>query len=193
MQFTRDGITTVLLVIAALFLGTVVADRIPDPQTMLNAPYEHEAKLGEPITLRTGVLRVTGVRAAKQVTSFNDTASTRGIWLVADAEWTPQHEPHPLLGSEVRVKTTDGRRFGGAPVLTTTCLPTQPGITFVCSFAVEMDPAGVAGSTLLVPALVLDEADDVAVVDLGLDEASAQRLASSTAAIKLSGAKVKAP
>ena len=46
---------------------------------------------------------------------------------------------------------------------------------------------------MLLPASLLGEADDVAVVDLGLDEAAAQRLAAATAPIKLPGPTVKAP
>ena len=46
---------------------------------------------------------------------------------------------------------------------------------------------------MLLPASLLGEADDVAVVDLGLDEATAQRLAAATAPIKLPGITVKAP
>ena len=193
MQFTRDGIVTVLLVIAALFLGTVVTERIPDPQETLNAPFDHEAGVGEPVAMRTGVVTVTGVRAAKQVTSFVDTATTRGVWLIVDTEWTPQHEPHILSGSEVRIRAADGRSFGGDSVLTASCTPTQPGITFLCSFAFEMDPKALPGATVLLPASLLGEADDVAVVDLGLDEAAAQRLAAATAPIKLPGPTVKAP
>ncbi len=193
MRFTRDGIVTVLLVIAALFLGSVITQRIPNPQETLNAPFEHEVGLGEPVTMRTGVVTVTGVRAAKQVTSFVDTATTRGVWLVIDTEWTPRHEPYLLSGAEARIRATDGRSFGGDSVLTTSCTPTQPGVTFVCSFAFEMDPAALPGAKALLPASLLGEADDVAVVDLGLDEATAQRLAAATAPIKLPGITVKAP
>ena len=127
MRFTRDGIVTVLLVIAALFLGSVITQRIPNPQETLNAPFEHEAGLGEPVTMRTGVVTVTGVRAAKQVTSFVDTATTRGVWLVIDTEWTPRHEPYLLSGAEARIRATDGRSFGGDSVLTTSAPRRNPG------------------------------------------------------------------
>lgn len=194
MRLTRDGVVTVLLVIAALFVGTLVADRVPDAQAVLDARYERHGAVGDPVPMRTGTVTVTGVRSAKQVSSFADTATTRGVWVVLDLTWRPSTEPFILSGDAARIEAPDGRLFGGSSALITSCTPTQPGVTFACSFAFEMDPTALAGSRALFPAVKeLEDPDDIAVIDLGIDPDEAARLAAATGSIRVPVTTVKEP
>lgn len=194
MRFTRNGVVTALLVIAALFVGSMVTDRLPKPEDALNAPFPHHGAVGRPVPLRTGTVLVTGLRSAKQVQAYADVAGTQGIWLVVDLEWTPSTQPFILSGADSRIETVAGKRYGGPSPLTTTCTSVQAGITHTCAFAFEMNPAALAGATLLIPASAdLKASDDIAIIDLGIDETRAQALAASTDTIKLAGATVKAP
>lgn len=62
----------------------------------------------------------------------------------------------------------------------------------MCSIAFEMDPAAVAGASLHVPAAgSIDDADDVAVIDLGLDAERAATLTSATGRVALAEAHAK--
>lgn len=194
MRFTRNGVITALLVIAALFVGTAIADLLPSQESVLAAPYEHRAVIGQPVELRTGTITVTGVRSAKQVAALGQVASTEGIWAVVDFTWKPTTQPYFPNHEAALIQAVDGRKFSGFSPITNGCLPTQAGVTFACSFAFEMDPAALAGAEAVFPAAGSPPgADDVAVVNLGIDEASAQRLAASTEKVTLSPVMVKEP
>lgn len=142
--------------------------------------------------LRTGTVSVTGLRSGTQASGYLDVAVTRAIWLVTDLEWTPARNAAPLNSLEARIIAPDGRQFGGAAEVTPLCSRTQTGVTFVCSIAFEMDPAAVAGASLHVPAAgSIDDADDVAVIDLGLDAERAATLTSATGRVALAEAHAK--
>lgn len=173
MRFTREGLLTALLVVAALFVGSAIMERLPSTTDVYERPYEHAVAIGEDATLRTGVVKVTGVRAAEQVRSSGRTAATEGVWLVADLEWTPTREAQPLSLSSVRVEDAEGNQYGGLGPITASCGPGQPGITLLCQVPVEVPKDAVPGATLRIPALgSVNGPDDVAVVDLGLTEES---------------------
>lgn len=194
MRFTRNGVITSLLVIAALFVGTVIADLLPSEESVLNAPYEHHASIGQPVELRTATITVLGLRSASRITALGNTATTEGIWALVDFTWKPSAQPVSPNQDAVHIKTVDGRKFGGSPPVTNACLPTQTGVTFACSFAFEMDPTALAGAKVVFPAAgSRTGADDVAVIDLGIDSATAQRLAASTEKVLLPPPTVKEP
>ncbi len=187
MKFTREGLLTAILVVAALFVGSFIAERIPHPDRVLTEqPFFHEAELGETVRLRTAEVTVDRVDAAKRVERFGEVSESAGVWLVVDIVWSPIHEPRTLGGSSVFVRARDGREFGDTQAVTSTCGPTQPGVPIACQIAIEVDPSALAGAQLLIPADGFVRAsDDVAVVDLGIDEARAGGLAATDAQLKL--------
>lgn len=192
IALTRQGVATALLVVAALFVGSLVTARLPQPDALLDRPFEHHGALGAPVMLRTGTVSVTGLRSGTQASGYLDVAVTRAIWLVTDLEWTPARNAAPLNSLEARIIAPDGRQFGGAAEVTPLCSRTQTGVTFVCSIAFEMDPTAVAGASLHVPAAgSIDDADDVAVIDLGLDAERAATLTSATGRVALAEAHAK--
>ena len=194
IRLTRDGVITALLVVAALFVGSLVAERMPDPAAVLDRPFERHAGIGAPVPMRTGTLTVTGIRSGAQVSSYLDIAATQGVWLVADVEWTPTTEAFPLNAHAARVVAADGRRYSGTSEIATGCTRTQAGVTFVCALAFEMAPTALAGAALHVAASSsVDDADDVAVIDLGLDAAGAAALASAAGRVVLAEPHVKEP
>ena len=143
---------------------------------------------------QAGTLTVTGIRSGTQVSSYLDIAATQGVWLVADVEWMPTTEAFPLNAHAARVVAADGRRYGGTSEIATGCTRTQAGVTFVCALAFEMAPTALAGAALHVAASSsVDDADDVAVIDLGLDAAGAAALASAAGRVVLAEPHVKEP
>ena len=186
MRLTRSGLLTALLVVAALFVGTAITERIPTAEDVFEARFSHNAAVGDPVRLRTGTVRATDVRAGATVTYNREVAQTSGVWVVIDLEWTAAGEPRPLpLGSLV-LEAADGRRFGGLPALLVTCSPGQPGLVHTCHVPFEVTPDALAGSRLLAPAgTSVDSPDDVAVIDLGIDAARAETMAAAKDALEI--------
>ena len=186
MKLTRQGLLTAILVVAALFVGSSVSAWIPTADDLFTEPFLHHAQSGDPVALRTGTVTVTGLRSAQQLSYLGQTAITGDLWLVVDLTWGAASEPATLNLSELRVETADGVRYGGLPALTPTCGPAQPGIPLRCQAQFELPAAVLQGATLLVPASFgVSSGDDVAVVDLGLDDVLAAQLASPGDPIEL--------
>ena len=174
MQTTRTGILTAVLVVVALWLGSVISTALPSASDILSRPFVHEAHVGEPVTLRTATVTVTDVRAADEVASYRSIASTTGVWLVVDLEVVAREEAGRLIPAAFRLRAADGRLFGELPAVTVSCGPLQPGIAVRCTVPFEVPPDAVPGAHLLIPAAADVEAtDDLADVDLGIDDALA--------------------
>lgn len=177
MRLTRDGVLVGLLVVLALVVGSAITQLLPAASDVYRRPYEHHGRLGQAVVLRTGTVTVTGLRSAAQVSANGNVAQSSGLWLVVDLTWTASTEPSPLALDGVRLATPDGRRFGGLPAIAVTCGAGQPGIATSCRPPLEVTRDALEGATLLVPAMgSVTDADDLAVVDLGLDAAAAAAL-----------------
>ena len=184
MRLTRSGLLTALLVVAALFVGSAITERIPTADAVFEGRFSHHAAVGEAVTLRTGTITVTDVRTAATVSYNGNVARTTGLWVVIDLEWTAAREPRPLPLAALLLETPDGRRFGGLPALFVTCTYGQPGLVHSCQLPLEVTPDALAGSRLLVPAGTnVDAPDDVAVIDLGVDAARAEAMAAAAGTI----------
>lgn len=187
MKLTRNGLLTAILVIAALFIGSFIAERMPQPDRIVGEqPFYHAVEVGEQATLRTAEVTVTGVQTAKRVERFGQVAESAGVWLVVDVEWDPRDAPSTLQGSTVMVRASDGRRFGDLQVVFTSCGPTQPGIPVACQIAIEIAPDALEGARSLIPAEgSVGSNDDVALVDLGIDADEAAALSETDADLVL--------
>lgn len=178
MKFSRTGLLTSVLVVAALFVGSYISSVLPSPDRMMSErPFLHSADIGETVSLRTADVTVTEVSTAKEVALLGQIAGTSGVWIVADITWSPVNAPAVLRGNSVVVEAADGRRFGGTQAIINNCGPTQPGLPVTCQLAVEMVADALDGAKLLIPASdSVDQSDDVAVVDLGIDADRAAEL-----------------
>lgn len=93
MRFTRDGLLTVILVVAALFVGSALAQHLPNPDDFRDEPYPVAGAFGEPVRLRNADITLTGVQPAKRVELYGNVAVTTGVWLVVDVTYAPRDEP----------------------------------------------------------------------------------------------------
>ncbi|MDN5558304.1 MAG: hypothetical protein L0G23_02560 [Ruaniaceae bacterium] len=187
MKFTRDGLFTAILVVAALFVGSLVTSNLPQPDALLtDRPFLHAVTVGETANLRTGDVTITDVQAAKRVKLFGRIAESAAVWIVVDLEWEPVRQPGMIAASNPVVVAADGRVFGGSQAVTNNCGPTQPRMAVACQLAYEVSIDALEGARLRVPAgSSVTTSDDVADVDLGIDASTAAAFAQTDSQIDL--------
>lgn len=189
MRLTRSGVATGFIVVLALWLGSLVTSALPDPDDVYDQPFVTKASVNQEVEIRTAKLNVTGVRSGPEfqyatfvdgqaVNGTSTIAATTAIWLVIDITYEPTGQTSSLQG--LRVKAADGRLFG-ADSVTIPCGPTQPGMALNCAIPFEVPKDALAGAHLLVPAAgLVDAADSLADIDLGIDAAEATTLGAAT-------------
>lgn len=186
MKLTRQGLLTSILVVAALFVGAALTSWIPTANDVFERPFRHTASVGDAVDLRTGTVTVTQVRTAKELRLRGQRAVTTGVWVVLDLSWRARDKPTQLSLLHLRIQAADGRTYGGLPAFVPPCGLGQPGIEKRCQVQFELPADALAGTRVLIPASVtLTGSDDVADIDLGIDDASAASLAAPSEPITL--------
>ena len=183
---------TVPALTAALLFGSWAVSHLPTSSSVANAQFIRSGTVGQSVDLRTGSVKVTGVRSAAEIQSGNQVAKTPGIWLVVDVDFTPRNEPRSLLAPQL--SDSMERSFGGFQAITVPpCSAGQPGMVLSCTFALELPTDALSGATLL-----LHSEDslsrvpfDVASIDLGIDQSRAEQLAAETGRVVLKEPQVK--
>ena len=184
---------TVPALTAALLFGSWAVSHLPTSSSVANAQFIRSGTVGQSVDLRTGSVKVTGVRSAAEIQSGNQVAKTPGIWLVVDVDFTPRNEPRSLLAPQL--SDSEGRDFGDFQAITVPpCGPGQPGMVLGCTFALELPADALQGAVLLLfleKALLTSAPFDVASIDLGIDESRAEQLAADTGRITVEPPRVK--
>lgn len=181
MGLSRTSLLTAVLVVIALFVGSLLDAHLPRLDRLVAEPFLRTGTVGEPVNLRTVTVTVTGVRSGKEVESLRTVSVTTAVWLVVDYVVEARGEERIVAPTNLRLKAADGRLFGGTPGVVVSCPRAQPGVPITCSVPFEVPADAVAGSRLLVPAEAdVDLMDDVASIDLGLTPDRAEVLASDT-------------
>ena len=183
---------TVPALTAALLFGSWAESHLPTSSSVANAQFIRSGTVGQSVDLRTGSVKVTGVRSAAEIQSGNQVAKTPGIWLVVDVDFTPRNEPRDLLSPQL--SDSMERSFGGFQAITVPpCSAGQPGMVLSCTFALELPTDALSGATLL-----LHSEDslsrvpfDVASIDLGIDQSRAEQLAAETGRVVLKEPRVR--
>ncbi len=183
---------TVPALTAALLFGSWAVSHLPTSSSVANAQFIRSGTVGQSVDLRTGSVKVTGVRSAAEIQSGNQVAKTPGIWLVVDVDFTPRNEPRDLLSPQL--SDSMERSFGGFQAITVPpCSAGQPGMVLSCTFALELPTDALSGATLL-----LHSEDslsrvpfDVASIDLGIDQSRAEQLAVETGRVVLKEPRVR--
>ena len=183
---------TVPALTAARLCGSWAACNLRTSSSVANAQFIRSGTVGQPVDLRTGSVKVTGVRSAAEIQSGNQVAKTPGIWLVVDVDFTPRNEPRDLLLPQL--SDSMERSFGGFQAITVPpCSAGQPGMVLSCTFALELPTDALSVATLL-----LHSEDslprvpfDVASIDLGIDQSRAEQLAAETGRVVLKEPRVR--
>lgn len=172
-------VLTAVVVLATLSLGTLIKNELPQPDHIRQRPYLRQAAIQTPIYLRTGSVEVLSVDASSRITDqWASAISQNGTFLVVTLKFTANNQPESV--ANLSIEAADGRSFGGNPPLgTNLCGISQPGIPLRCQVIFEIDKAALPGAKLRIPATIMTDGagDDVALVDLGLDQKKATALA----------------
>mgnify|MGYP000845841256 FL=1 len=182
---------TVLSLTAALLLGSWLTTQLPDRDTVAAAPFLRPGKVGQDVELRTGTVKITNVRSAAEV-KLGSVATTSGIWLVVTLDFTPKGEQQLLR--KLELKDGRDRAFTHASNLSNPCGPAQPGLILGCEFALEVPKDALPNAKLHLstnPPGSEDPSNDVAVIDLEVDEARAEQLGAATQRITITAPHTK--
>lgn len=194
MRFTRDGLLTVMLVIAALFVGSTLTKYLPSPDSFRDDPFPVAGALGETVHLRTGDITLTTLQPAKEIELNGQVAATSGVWVVVDVIYEPRDQPGVVTGGQGRMRSTDGRIFGGAQAIIANCGPANPGLPVTCQLPFEVPADALEGLILAMPAEAEHwAADHVTEIDLGLTTDKARDFAATDARITLKPSHVVQP
>lgn len=186
MRFTRTGLVTVLLVVAALFVGSWLTQYLPNPDDFRDDPFPVAGAVGEPVRLRNSEFTLTKVQAAKRYEAFRQVAATDGVFVIVDFTFVPLTEPGILAGSQNEVRATDGRVFGGSPPLPSNCGPTNPGLPVTCQIPFEVPSDALVGLVLAIPAENGSHSrDNVTEIDLGITPEVAEQFAATDAQVSI--------
>ena len=184
----------VLAAAILLGVGSAVLTRLPTPDDITGAPFVFRGRLGEPATLRTGVVKATSLEASNQVVALDGTAvSQNGVFLIVRLTWTATPMPGALTDATLLAR--DGRTYETSNPVNSTCIRAQTGIPIRCAIPFEVSKDALEGAELIVPA---DPGGAVAGdqelhIDLGIDAATAARLVANTGLITLGEAVQGAP
>lgn len=182
---------TVLSLTAALLLGSWLTTQLPDRDTVAAAPFLRPGKVGQKVELRTGTVTITDVRSAAEVKSPGSVATTSGVWLVVTLDFTPKGEQRFLRGVELK----DGRDriFNHERSLSSPCGPAQPGLILGCEFALEVSKDALPNAQLHLSTNQprSEGPDDVAAIDLEIDETGAEQLGATTQRITITAPRTK--
>ena len=183
---------TIPALTAALLFGSWAVSHLPTSSSVTNDQFLRAGTVGQPVDLRTGSVKVTRVRSAAEIQSGNQVATTPGIWLVVDVDFTPKNEPRSLLSPQL--SDSMDRSFGDSQAINVPpCSSGQPGMVLGCTFALELPKDALPGATLLLHSegSLYAVPFDVASIDLGIDQSRAEQLAAETGRVVLKEPRVK--
>ena len=176
------------LVLAALAVGRVVTDQLPDAKAVGSAPIERVAQIGEVAHLRVGDVKVVKVQGGNVWSGIVEAKTTPGMWVVADIEFTPRRDEGAISLATIRDDAGHEWSLGRG---ISTCKLGIPGVPMTCQVAVEVPAKAMSGAELVLRWNPYDRRwDDQAVIPLTIDDESAATWAKNEEPIKIPLAKV---
>jgi len=155
------------LVLAALAVGRVVTDQLPDARDVGSAPIERTVQIGEVAHLRIGDVTVVKIQGGKVWSGIAEAKTTPGIWIVADLAFTPSQQDSAISMAAIRDDAGHVWSMGRG---TSTCKGVIPGVPMTCQVAVEVPAQTMSGAELVLRWNPYDlRWDDQAIIPLTID------------------------
>lgn len=174
--------------VAAMAVGRVITDALPLDEAV-DQPFVRTGTVGNAVDLSYAAVTAEQPRVARRIVGVQPVQAA-GRFLVVDLELRATRESTFFEG--VQVVDAKGRRYApmdrGTSCSTTTTAPT--GVRWYAMFCFDVPRSALAGARVVVArgAYEVDGSDqrrdDLASIDLGIDEAEADRLWSHDIAYK---------
>ena len=188
----QTGKLSILILTLLMLLGSWVATKLPTRDSAIDLPFLLPGKVEQEIEMRIGSVKVNQVRTTSKIQFEKDISTTPGIWLVVDIEFIPKIKSHYL--PQPSLKDSKGRTFGGKQAILVPCTSSQPGLITACTMVLELPKDALEGSSLYITSdskNTIETPDDLAVIDLGIDESRAARMTMETERITIEAARLK--
>jgi len=176
------------LIIAALAVGRFVDETLPTSTEPLKA-FERHGVIGQTVPTRWAEVEVVRVDGAPEVATFEGgpPGITPGLWLIVEVDAVPTRDQTSVAWAELRDGA--GRVFTRGRG-TRSCAATNPGLRTGCVISFEVDPDTLPGSRVVLGTNMMDQrADDLAVIDLGIEPADVAAWSSRTEPLVLPSAR----
>lgn len=171
------------LILAALAVGRVVTDRLPDAEAVTEAPIERRVDVGETAHLRVGDVTVTDVTGATSWAGILEAKRTEGVWMAASVLLVPSRYESGISYAAVRDAAGHVWEIGRGD---STCKGTIAGVPMRCKIVIELPRRAIPGAELVLRWTPMDlRFDDQAVVPLTLDAATMTRWAGIEESIEM--------
>ena len=174
------------LVIVAMAVGRVITETVPVNE-LATEPFVRTGEVGKPVALRYADVEVTGVRAGPHLYGAEPIAAA-GQFLLVDLRIVARSGSTTMLGFALIDR--DGRRYApmgrGATCPTNTTAPA--GVPWYAVLCFDVPPTALDGMVVELAKgdYEVDGArqrrDDLARINLGIDEAKAKEMAASRTA-----------
>lgn len=177
---SRQGLLTVVLVLAALAAGRAVEALTPDDRAGFGRPFLRPVALGETVSLRYADLTPRSVDGAPVLDrGVLAPMQSPGLWVVTTVDVTPRLDTG-TIGSATLVDGR-GRELELGARNERSCAAAVPGVTTTCVIAFEVPADTAAGAHLrLARSFRETRGDDMADIDLGITADDARRWAART-------------
>ncbi|MCF4122667.1 DUF4352 domain-containing protein [Antribacter sp. KLBMP9083] len=180
MTRARVAVARATAVAAAVAAGTAITVLAP-PDLAVDAPFVSEGVVGATVSLDYADVTVRQVRAADSIVAFGDVAAAAGTFLVVDVTARPTRETTQFLG--VEVVDGEGRLYEPADRAECSSSSDAPaGVDLDAVYCFDLPKDALEGARFRIGRGVAhsdhsgQRRDAVALVDLGLDPATAGRL-----------------
>ncbi|MDO5720721.1 MAG: hypothetical protein Q4P05_08295 [Actinomycetaceae bacterium] len=167
------------IAIAAFASGSAINSLLPDREAILNETFPVHGLVNEAVHIRTGEVSVHDVGVAHAVSRFGTTAHTSAVFLTFTVTYLPNGLETTV--APIEVEGGNGHVFGGLQAYggVLSCGGSQAGLPISCPLAVEISPEALPGARIRIHNYSSVSGDDVAVIDLGIDDETAAQLAAS--------------
>lgn len=171
------------LVLAALSVGRVVTEWLPDGPSPVRA-HERHVDVGETAHLRYADVSVGSVDGGTTLATTTRAMRSPGVWVAVVVDVTPTVDDLTFGYAELR--TGDGAVVTGGNRNVRECRSSNPGIPTHCIVAFEVSPSALPGSELVLGRAADDQrGDDLLVADLGITKADVDRWTARTSIVEL--------
>ena len=169
-------------IVVALALGRAIEAVVPTATD--TRPFVRLGAVGDRVHLQYAEVTVDAVRTARHLDNGARRLGSPGRWLVVDA--TVIARGRPLTTPGISLRDARGRTFLADPRSGYRWIPAPTGVPWRVRIPFEVPEDALPGATVSLARTMLDDRrDDVARIDLGIDDVEAATLWATTETVEI--------